>query len=95
MVEKAIVEVRALFKVLNTDDVKNIGLLDSTQLEMQRLTRFKLLKAELKIIGKPYRLNEKTELILLRILQEFISNNLKHAKSIQLNVVFEFTLNKF
>ncbi|WP_159447470.1 sensor histidine kinase [Moheibacter sediminis] len=95
LVEKAIVEVRALSKALNTDYVKNIGLLDSIQLEMQRLTRLKLLNAKLEIIGKPYRLNEETELIILRILQEFISNTLKHAKATQLNMDFEYTSKEF
>lgn len=95
LVEKAIVEVRALSKALNTDYVKNIGLLDSIQIEIQRLTRLKLLKAELEIIGKPYRLNDETELIILRILQEFISNTLKHARATQFNVVFEYTSKEF
>lgn len=95
LVEKAIVEVRALSKALNTDYVKNVGLLDSIQLEIQRLTRLKLLKAELQIIGKPYRLNDETELIILRILQEFISNTLKHARATQFNMVFEYTPKEF
>lgn len=90
LVEKAIVEVRALSKALNTDYVKNIGLLESIQIEVQRLTRLKLLETELKIIGKPYRLNEETELIILRILQEFFSNTLKHSKATQLNLIFEY-----
>lgn len=90
LVEKAIVEVRALSKALNTDYIKNVGLLESIQMEMNRFNRFKFMKTELKIIGKPYRINEESELILLRILQEFMSNSLKHSKADLLEIIFEY-----
>ena len=37
LVEKAIVEVRALSKALNTDYVKNVGLLESVKIEIERI----------------------------------------------------------
>src|SRR5690606_39264366 len=90
LVEKAIVEVRALSKALNTDYVKNVGLLESVKIEIERIKRLRFMTAELEISGQPYRLDEESELIILRILQEFISNTLKHAHATHLSVAFEF-----
>lgn len=90
LIEKAIVEVRALSKALNTDYIKNVGLLESTKIELERFKRFKFMTTELKIMGKPYRISEESELILLRILQEFITNSLKHSQATFLEIVFDY-----
>lgn len=95
LVEKAIVEVRALSKALNTDYVKNIGLLESIKTEMSRFQRLKFMKTDFQIKGQPYRLNEETELIILRILQEFFSNTLKHSQATRLELLFEYTPQEF
>lgn len=94
LVEKAIVEVRALSKALNTDYIKNVGLLESIQMELDRFNRFKFMTTDFKIIGKPYRISEESELILLRILQEFLTNSLKHSKATVLEVTFEYLPNE-
>lgn len=94
LVEKAIIEVRALSKALNTDYVKNIGLLESVKTEMERFKRLKFMTTEFQITGKAYRLNEETELIILRILQEFFSNTLKHSQATKLDVSFEYNPNE-
>ncbi|MFA7688080.1 MAG: histidine kinase [Moheibacter sp.] len=94
LIEKAIVEVRALSKALNTDYIKNIGLLESVKIELERFKRLKFMSTEFEIKGKPFRLNEEVELTILRILQEFFSNTLKHAKATRLEVVFEFAFNE-
>lgn len=91
LIEKAIIEVRALSKALNTDYIKNVGLLESIKIEIDRLKRLKFMTPDLQIIGKPYRLEEESELIILRILQEFFSNTLKHSKASRLNVIFEYS----
>lgn len=91
LVEKAITEVRALSKALNTDYVKNVGLLESIKIEIERFKRLKFMTSELQIVGKPYRLDEESELIILRILQEFFSNTLKHSQATRLDVIFEYT----
>lgn len=91
LVEKAIIEVRALSKALNTDYIKNVGLLESIKIEIERFKRLKFMTSELQIVGKPYRLDEESELIILRILQEFFSNTLKHSQATRLDVNFEYT----
>lgn len=94
LVEKAIVEVRALSKALNTDYIKNVGLLESVKIEIERFKRLKFMATDFRIVGKPYRLNEENEIIILRILQEFFSNTLKHSQATYLEVIFEYTPNE-
>jgi len=91
LIEKAIVEVRALSKALNTDYIKNIGLLESVKIEVERFNRLKFMTTDFRIVGDPYRLNEEAELTMLRILQEFFTNTLKHAQATHLEVIFEYT----
>lgn len=94
LLEKSITEIRALSKSLNTDYVKTIGLLEIVKLEVERIDRMRSLRASLKIEGKPFRVDEEVEVVLLRILQEFISNTLKHSKAKNIEIQFEFTKNQ-
>jgi signal transduction histidine kinase len=94
LIENAIKEVRALSKATNTDYIKTVGLLESVKLEMERFQRLKFLKINLIISGEIYRLNEENELILLRILQEFFTNTIKHSKASKLEVIFQYEPNE-
>lgn len=90
LLEKAITEVRALSKSLNTDYIKNVGFVDSIQLELARINRLKFLTAHFEIVGEQFRVSEDVEVVLLRIAQEFISNTLKHSKSKNLWINIQF-----
>lgn len=94
LIEKALVEVRALSKALNTDYIKNVGLLESVKIELERFKRLKFMTTDFQIEGKSYRLSEEVELTILRILQEFFSNTLKHAQATHLEVIFQYTPNE-
>jgi signal transduction histidine kinase len=91
LIQTAITEVRSLSKALNTDYIKNVGLIKSTELELARFERLKFLEAKLEIEGTPFSISDEKELILLRIIQEFFSNSLKHARATKILVVFSFS----
>jgi len=91
IVGKSLQEIRTLSKLLNPEIVRNMGLKEAIELEMQRFNRLKFLKAELKIIGTEVDVDKKDEIILFRILQEFLSNSIKHAKTTKLEVTLSFT----
>lgn len=90
IVQTSINEVRILSKVLNTDYIRAVGLIKSVQIELERFQRLSLLKTEMIVEGKPFFIPDDKELILLRTLQEFFSNTIKHAEASELKVKFTY-----
>jgi signal transduction histidine kinase len=76
---------------LNPEVVKNIGLEEAIQLEVDRFNRLNFIRASFTIEGKSVTINQKDEIILFRILQEFLSNSLKHSKTAKLNVTLTYS----
>jgi len=90
VINKSLKEVRALSKSLNSDVIQNIGLEKSIKNELERFNKLKFLNAKLKIVGDSYKINSKDEIIIFRILQEFLSNSIKHSKAKNLNVTITY-----
>ncbi len=90
LIQTAITEVRSLSKALNTDYIKNVGLIKSVELELSRFERLKFMDTSLVVEGSPFIISDDTEVILLRIIQEFFSNSIKHARAKKMEVFFEF-----
>jgi signal transduction histidine kinase len=91
IISKSLQEIRSLSKLLNPETVKNMGLEKSIELELQRFNRLKFLDANLSIIGDEIVIDKKDEIILFRILQEFLSNTVKHSKAPKLDVTLTYT----
>ncbi len=90
LIQTAITEVRSLSKALNTDYIKNVGLIKSVELELSRFERLKFMETSLIVEGSPFIISDDTEVILLRIIQEFFSNSIKHARAKKMEVSFAF-----
>lgn len=90
---KALREVRALSKSINPESLKNMGLIEAVNNELDRFERMKFIKSDFQIKGIPLQLSEKDEIIIFRIIQEFFSNTLKHARATELKVKFTFNSN--
>ncbi|CAM3382663.1 sensor histidine kinase [Aequorivita lipolytica] len=90
VVQETVQEIRSLSKVLNNDVVLKNGLLASLQVELDRFKRLGYLDASLKISGDIIPLNSSSEIIIFRILQEFLSNVIKHAKASKLFVHLDY-----
>ena len=87
----SLAEVRQLSKTLNNEVVLNIGFEKSITNELNRLKKMKFTSAELKIIGdKKEFSNRKHEIIIFRILQEFLSNSVKYSEAKNLNVTLDY-----
>lgn len=93
VVQETVQEIRSLSKVLNNDVVLKNGLLASLRVELDRFKRLGYLDASLKISGDIVPLNSASEIIIFRILQEFFSNVMKHAKAEKLFVHLEYKEN--
>jgi len=93
LVSKSLKDLRALSKSLNPVSIREIGLIQALELEVDRYNRLNFIKASLNIVNKPFRLHKEKETILFRIVQEFIHNSIKHAKASKLNVLLLYNNN--
>lgn len=83
-------EVRSLSKSLNNEVVGYLGLQNSITNELDRFKRLKILETEFVISGSEKEIQQKDAIVLFRILQEFFSNVIKHAKARNLKVKLQF-----
>lgn len=91
IIKDSLDEVRALSKSLNTDVIQKHGFRASVLAEIKRLNRMKLITAEVVLKGNEIPMhNKKDGLILFRILQEFISNTVKHANAEKLTISLRY-----
>ena len=90
LVSKAIKDLRTLSKTLHTDSISATGLKKAIELELELIDRAKVFQTELKVSGKPTRLDPQKELILFRIVQEAINNIIKHSKATSMEVQMDF-----
>lgn len=93
-ISKSLTELRALSKLINPDALKNIMLPEALGLEVARFNRLNFIEATLTINGDEEIIDDKAEIILFRILQEFFSNTIKHAKASVLDVTLTYTPEK-
>lgn len=86
----ALDEVRALSKSINPEYIKKLGLLEASQQELKRFERLRFLQTDFQVHGEPFFLSDTDETILFRILQEFFSNTIKHARAKKIELHFYF-----
>ncbi|AXT19850.1 sensor histidine kinase [Flavobacteriaceae bacterium AU392] len=92
LLKESIQEVRALSKTLNSDALLNQGLHQSIQNEIDRLNKLKSIAASFIVEGgeKPFS-NPKDEIVIFRILQEFLSNSVKYSEAQNLTITLNYT----
>lgn len=93
IIGKALDEVRALSKSINPESIKNMGLIDAVNNEIERFKRMRLIKVNFEIIGGHREFENKEEIIIFRILQEFFSNTVKHSRADELKLKFQYDNN--
>lgn len=95
VVELAINELRALSKSLNTDKIKQLGVVYALRMELERINKLEVIKSYSAIEGSPYPMGEDIEIIIFRIIQEFIANTIKYAEATRLEVRLNYAPHKF
>lgn len=89
--KQSLAEVRALSKTLNNEVVLNTGFEESITNELNRLKKMKFDSAELIILGEKVSFsNRKHEIILFRILQEFLSNSVKYSGAKNISITLDY-----
>lgn len=83
-------DIRSLSRTLNTDHIGFMGLIKSVEFEIDRLNRLKYINAKLRVKGNPAEIKNDDQIVLFRIIQEWISNVIKHAKATHFDLEFIF-----
>ncbi|WP_240911267.1 sensor histidine kinase [Yeosuana marina] len=90
--KESLKEVRSLSRSLNNEVVLNIGFEKSIKNELDRLKKMKFASAKMKVKGDKVDFhNKKDEIIIFRIIQEFLSNSVKYSEAKHLKIDLEYT----
>lgn len=81
VIGESIRDIRSLSKSFITEQIENLGLVESIQKEVSRIDRLNLMKITFNYSGKKVDIESKDSLILFRIIQESINNVLKHSRA--------------
>ncbi|MFT3794691.1 sensor histidine kinase [Flavobacterium sp.] len=81
LVNKSLDEIRVLSKLMNGDVVIKSSFIDAVSDDLQRIEQLKKIQCSLQVSGPVQPINREHETIIYRILQESISNILKHSHS--------------
>lgn len=94
LIGNAIADLSAMSRSLNSDLIKNQGLIKALQQETERIQRCTRLNVSLNIAGEPIYMSCDKEVFIFRIVQEAFNNVLKHAKakSVWLNLHYKCTM---
>jgi len=89
--KQSLKEVRSLSKSLNNEVILNIGFEKSINNELDRLNKMKFATATLEVKGEKVLFNnKKDEIIIFRIIQEFLSNSVKYSKAKHLKIILQY-----
>lgn len=95
LVSKAISDLRQLSKSLNSAQLSQYSLFQCIQLELETIKKTGLYKTELEEEGEEYTFSPEKQLILFRMIQEVLTNIIKHAKAQKILVLIHYLPDKF
>src|SRR5690349_7631138 len=72
-------ELNSLSKSMNTELIRNLGLLNAVKNEVERIQNLAHLQVSFEITGETIFMDSEKELVIFRIIQEALNNILKHA----------------
>jgi two-component system NarL family sensor kinase len=90
LMDQAVDEVRRISHNMISGDFMEYGLLATTESLVKTINNTKSISIDLTTIGTPIRFSHNMEIGIYRIIQEILSNALKHAKAKKIKLVIEF-----
>ena len=93
LVTKSLNEIRLLSKIMNGDLFLNTNFIAAVTEDLDRIKALKKIKCKVNINGEIQKINTEHETIIYRILQESISNILRHSHSDTITINILFTRN--
>ena len=93
LVNKSLNEIRILSKIMNGDIFVTTNFIEAVSEDLERIKELKKIKCKLSVEGEVQKINKEHETIIYRILQESISNILRHSHSETITIEILFTEN--
>ena len=90
---KAIKEIRHISHSLNSDLIREVGLISFLQKDLEIIADASELNCKFKTEGKEFPIRPEQELIIYRIIQEAVQNVIKHADAKNLEICFVYDNN--
>ena len=94
LIGEAIHNLSNISKSLNADIIRNHGLLNAIENEVDMLIKTDLYKIQYDITGSPVFIDCERELILFRIIQEAFNNIIKHSRAEQINLFLNYYIDR-
>ena len=88
-------DIRNISHSLNSDFIKDIGLINMLQEELNYLNLSPTINCDIDIIGDDKKFLPEKELLIYRIAQEAIHNVSKHAQATNLDIILTYEANTF
>jgi len=96
MLNKVIFDMSNLTKSMHTDRIAQIGLVEAIRFDLDSIQRTGLMKVDLAVDGKEYKLEDQRSIFIYRMFQEMMNNILKHSKATHVNIAVNYSIdNKF
>ncbi|MES2267668.1 MAG: histidine kinase [Bacteroidota bacterium] len=90
LVAQVINDLRNLSKSLSYEHILQLGLVQTIEIEVERVNKSGIINIELAVGGYAHSLGEDRELVLFRIFQEGLNNALKHSGAQKLKVSLDY-----
>ncbi len=91
LVKKVVNDLRNLSKTLDSDNMEKVGLCAIIRYELELLEKTGQYRTRFNQTGKEWRLEHSRETVAYRIVQESLSNVIRHAKATAVDINIEFT----
>lgn len=91
LISKSLIDLNDISKSMDGNQLLEYGLINAIESEINVLRQTGIYDVDFDIIGEPIFLDQKIELVILRIMQEAFNNIIKHAQAnnIRLELYFE------
>ena len=86
LLTKVIQDLRDLSKTLNTDFIKEIGLVNAIEQQLQILQKSGVYKTHLLVTGEAFEIPLQFKLVVFRVVQEALNNIIKHSNASSINI---------
>jgi len=89
-INHAMTDLRDIAKSLSTERIKSFDLSESLKYQINRINRGGLVTASFAINGVEQKIEDRSKLILFRMIQEVLQNIIKHSKATKATIEFNY-----